>query len=118
EDMDDVGALGGFGHMIDLEPFGAGAVVLGVVHRAHDHLHAAVAQAEGLGLTLAAIADDGHGLALQKAEIGVFFVQNRNHVSPRRRNATGAGPVRPGGWESDHYSTSPGSRQAASRSPR
>jgi hypothetical protein len=45
------------------------------------HCAAAVTQVLGLSVTLAAVADDGNGLALQMTEIGIVVVVNLNRHS-------------------------------------
>ncbi len=49
----------------------------------HD-LHAAVVQVLGVGVALAAVADDGHGLALDQAQVTVFVVENFHVVCSSR----------------------------------
>ena len=44
----------------------------------HDHLHPAVAEDERMGVPLAAVAEDGHGLALQCRQLGVLVVIHRH----------------------------------------
>ena len=41
----------------------------------HD-LHAAVVQVLGVGMALGAVADDGHGLALDQAQVTILVVKN------------------------------------------
>ena len=52
------------------------AVVHGSVAYAHNHVDAAVAQAFALCLALAAVTDDGNGLAVQHRNINVFVPVN------------------------------------------
>ncbi len=48
----------------------------------HDHLDAAVAQVLRMGMPLAAEADDGYGLAVEKIEIAILFVQHLLQLPP------------------------------------
>ena len=42
----------------------------------HNHFHAAVVQVLGMGMTLATVADDGHCLTFDQAQVAVFVVIN------------------------------------------
>ena len=77
---DDLGAARGRVRRQDFEAGRDGPVPgRGTRGLGHDDVDAAVAQVLRMGVALAAEADDGHGLTLQEAEIGVLFVQ---HVCP------------------------------------
>ena len=72
-DEHDVRAADGLGGLIDLEALllrGGGG--LGALVEAHDHVEPAVAQVHGVGVALGAEAEDGEGLVLQEAEVGVL----------------------------------------------
>ena len=71
----DVGLLGGLGGGEHLEAGLLGAVAVGrAFELADDHGHAAVAQVLGVGVALAAEADDRHGLARDQGKVGVLLV--------------------------------------------
>ena len=70
----DVGATDGFGGLIDLEALllrGGGG--LGTLVQAHDDVQSAVAEVHRVGMSLGTEAEDGEGLVLQEAEIGVLI---------------------------------------------
>ena len=95
EDHDDVGLLGGVGHARDLQARLAGGLTAGgSLVEADDDLHTAVGEVAGVGVALGAVADDGHGLALEQAEVGGVVVVHRcgHCVVPSGR----AGVVRTG----------------------
>ena len=73
---DDVGPLGGLGHLHDLEAclFGLGGRRRALAEGDDDVLHAGVAQVEGVGMALAAVADDGDLLALDEIDVGIAIV--------------------------------------------
>ena len=48
--------------------------VAGALAQAHHHVHAAFGQVLGMGVALAAKADDGHGLAVQNTQVAVAVV--------------------------------------------
>ena len=77
EHHDDVGPFGGVGDVdITLRPspcaFLAGAGAL--AQRDDDVFHAAIAHVERMSMALAAVADDGHLLALDQVQVGVAIV--------------------------------------------
>ena len=84
EDHHHVSPFGGFGRRDDLEAFLFGlGLRSGVRLEAYDEvLHAALTQIERVGVALAAIADDGHFLGLDDAQIGVGFVIDFHRRSP------------------------------------
>ena len=55
----------------------------------HDHFHAAVPQVLRVGMSLAAEADDGDGLAVKKMQIGILFVQHLCELPPIRASSRG-----------------------------
>jgi hypothetical protein len=72
-DEHDVGATDGFGGLIDLEALllrGGGG--LGTLVQAHDDVESAVAEVHRVGMSLGTEAEDGEGLVLEEAEIGVL----------------------------------------------
>src|SRR5580704_6400437 len=78
--MDPVGALGGLIRRYHHHAVGASllcAVAVGV--EAHDDFAAAVAQVLRLRVSLAAVAQDGDGFALQGLGIRVVLVKNGSH---------------------------------------
>ena len=80
EDHDDVGGLGGFGGGGDLQAGGLGlGPALGAVVQADDDVDAALMQVQGMSMALGAIADDGHGLVLEHAEVAVVLVVDFCH---------------------------------------
>ena len=83
QDIDDVGRLGGFGGGHGLEAVPDGQVVIRPAFSlADDDLAAAVAEVLGLGVPLAAVAQDGDGFVLEQRQVGIVFVVNfRGHVS-------------------------------------
>jgi hypothetical protein len=75
QDMDDVSFLGQFGGRNRFEAVLDGQrVVGGSFELGNDDVDAALAQVLGLGVALAAIADDADGLPGQEAQIGVVVV--------------------------------------------
>jgi hypothetical protein len=50
--------------------------------QANHHLDTAVIEVLCVGMALAAVADDGHGLALDQAQITVLVVKNFHGISP------------------------------------
>ena len=73
-DEQHVGELRGFADRAGLEAVGLGLLAAGRLAGgpcADDHVHAAVAGVGGLGLALNAVADHGHGLALQRGHVNV-----------------------------------------------
>jgi hypothetical protein len=80
EHMDPVGALAGFlgrDHHHAIGPRLRRALPGGV--KTHDDFEAAVAQILRLRVSLAAVAKDGDGFALQGIGVGVAFIKNVNH---------------------------------------
>ena len=74
---DDVGRRGSRVGRHDLEAGRDGAVPGGGARSlGHDHFDAAVPQVLGMSVSLAAEADDGHGLAVEEAQICILFVQH------------------------------------------
>src|SRR6266511_1647264 len=61
------------------------------------HVEAGVAQVQRPRPALVAVADDTHGLAAQRAEIGVLLVVDRRHdsTSPVARRAATSAPTIP-----------------------
>ena len=80
EDLDPVGALGGFvGRHHD---HAIGSRLLRALARRvepDDDFESAVAEILRLGVSLAAVTDNGDRLALQRLGLGVAFVKNSNH---------------------------------------
>ena len=78
EDHDDVGFLGGGGHVGHLET-GLASLVgrRGAFTQADAHVAAGVHEVECMGVALGAIADDGDLLALDDAGIAILLVINR-----------------------------------------
>ena len=79
---DHVGTLGGFRRIIDFE---ACVFCLGARRIAHalgnNHLHSAVAQIQRVRVSLATVADNGHGLPRQILQIAIFLIVNFSHWS-------------------------------------
>jgi len=77
QDHDHIGLLDRISHLRDLQP---GLLHLGparaALAQADDDLHAAVVEVLRVGMALAAITDDGDGLALDEGQITVFVVKN------------------------------------------
>ena len=65
--------------------------IIGYGSQGHDDLQTAVAQVLGLGVALAAIADDGDGLALEGLEVGVGVVVDRRGHGKLRGKGIGTG---------------------------
>jgi len=81
EDHDDVGLGRGLGHRDHPQPGPLGlGLRLGAGPQADPHVHARVAQVEGVRVPLAAVADDRHLALLQQAEVGVLLVVDLGHV--------------------------------------
>ena len=74
---DDICALDGFGHFLDLQ---AGVLSLAprcaTLAQTHRHVHAAFLQVQRVCMALRAVADDRDLLALDQREIGVLVVKN------------------------------------------
>ena len=80
ENVDPVGALGGLIGGDDDHAVGLGLLrALAVGIEADDDFVSAVAEILGLGVSLAAVAEDGDGFALQCLGLGVAFVKNSDH---------------------------------------
>jgi hypothetical protein len=77
QDHDHVGGLDGVVHFGDLQA-GLGDLVprCAALAQADHDLHAAVVQVLCVGVALAAVADDGNGLALDQAQVAVLVVKN------------------------------------------
>jgi hypothetical protein len=84
DDHDDVGFFGGVGDAEDAQAARLGlGLALAPLGQPDTHIDAAVLQVERVGVPLAAVADDGHFLALKLGEIGVFVVvDRRGHSLP------------------------------------
>ena len=55
------------------KPASCGLGPVGIVLAQPDHhLHAGIAQVEGVGVSLAAVSDDGHRLSVQQGKVRVF----------------------------------------------
>ena len=82
ENHDDVGGLGrlGGGHDGHALSFGLGPA-LGAVVQAHDDVDAALLQVQCVGVTLRAVADDGHGLTGQLLKVTVLLIENAIHLN-------------------------------------
>ena len=84
EDHDDVRDLSGVGRGEDLE---AGSFGLGDTPaaggEADDDIDAGIAEVQGMGVALAAVADDGDCAAGEVIEVSVFFVVTIRHSSSR-----------------------------------
>lgn len=77
EHHDDVRTLRGFRNGIDFEArLDRLGVALAALSQADDDVHAAVFQIERVCMTLAAVADDGDGLAAESLKIAVCFVED------------------------------------------
>ena len=76
EHHDDVGPLGGLGHLHGLELLALSLLDAGRALAQGDRhiLHAAIAQIEDMGVPLAAVADHGHLLALDQIDVGITIV--------------------------------------------
>jgi hypothetical protein len=80
EHMNPVGALGGLIRRNHNHAIGASLLRAGPVRlKAHNHLVPAVAQVLRLRMSLAAVAQDGDGFALQGLGIRVVFVEDSSH---------------------------------------
>ena len=81
QDHDDVRLAGNISHGAHLEPR---SLRLGPALRAgiqaHDDAHAAVLQVEGMGVTLAAVANDTDRLVLQQRKVRILVVVHLNHA--------------------------------------
>ena len=53
-----------------------------LAQRDGDVLHAGIAQVQRVGMALAAVADDGHLLALDQIDVGVAIVIDAHHRPP------------------------------------
>ena len=101
EDHDHVGGLDRIGHVGHAQArVGGESPALGARREPDDDVDAGLVQVEGVGVALAAIADDGHGLARQRRRVGVVVVVHlRGHrliassMDPEPRAITTA-PVR------------------------
>src|SRR6202020_25610 len=80
EHVNPVGTLGGFIRRHHHHAIGASLLRAWAVRfQPYDDLAAAVAEILGLSVSLAAVAQDGDGFALQGIGIGVVFVENCGH---------------------------------------
>ena len=72
---DEIGHLGRFLRRDRFKAVLPGQFVIGAAGAlTHNNLHAGIAQVLGMGMTLAAIPDDGYRLVFQHIEIGVFVI--------------------------------------------
>ena len=80
QDHDDVGALGGFRHGQHLK-----AVLLrhgpalAALAQTNHHIHAGIPQVQRVGMSLGAVADDGHGLAGELVQVTVLLIVHFCH---------------------------------------
>ncbi len=89
QDHDHVGGLGGVGGGEDLEAGGLGlGDALAAGGQADDDIDAGIAEVQGVGVALAAVADDGDGAAGEVIEVSVFFVIAFRHLSSRNSFCT------------------------------
>ena len=81
EHHDDVGLAGGILDQAYLEAVGFGLryAATALVEADHD-IEAGILQVEGVGVSLAAVADDADGLVLDQGHVGVVFVVHLCHV--------------------------------------
>lgn len=80
EEHDKIGDLGRLRHRVDLKSVGLGLRLrLASLVQRDDRFDAAVAQVLRMGVSLAAVADDRHRLAVQKFEVRVAVVINLCH---------------------------------------
>ena len=80
ENLDPVGALGGFGGGKDDHSIGGGLFgrfAIGI--EADDDVVSAVAEVLRLGVALGAVAEDGNGFALEGGWVGVVLVEDCGH---------------------------------------
>ncbi len=79
-----VGPLGGLGHLEHLELLALGLLGAAgaLAQRDRDLLDAGIPQVEGMGMPLAAVADDGDLLALDQVHVGVPVVIYAHACSP------------------------------------
>ena len=72
----------GLGDAEHFQAIGAGFVGRAAAFvEAHHHVDAAVLEVEGMGVALRTVANDGHRLAVQQAEVGVGVVEKLGHQS-------------------------------------
>lgn len=75
QNHDQIGLLGRFGGGHGREAVFFGQLVVGAAGAlAHDHLDPGIPQVLGMGMALAAVADDGDGLIFQNIEIGILII--------------------------------------------
>ena len=80
EDHDDVGLLGRLRRRDDAQALGLGlGAALGARLQADADVDARVAQAQRVRVALAAVAEDGHVLALDQGQVGVVVVEHLSH---------------------------------------
>ena len=79
-----IGPFGGVGDFHDLELLGLGLLHAGraLAQRDRDVLDAGIPQVQGMGMALAAIADDGDFLALDEVYVGITVVINTHGSFP------------------------------------
>src|SRR5579864_460516 len=89
KNLDPVGAVGCLGRREHREPVCLGLLGAGAGGvEADDHVVAAVAEILGLGVSLAAVAEDGDSFALEGRWVGVALVKDSSHwVSPGSMSA-------------------------------
>ena len=80
----DVGPLGGLGHLHDLELLllGLGDAERALAQRDRHVLAAGIAQVQRVRMPLAAVADDGHLLALDQVDVGITIVIDAHVTFP------------------------------------
>ena len=84
QDHDHVGLFGGLGGGKGLEAVLLGKLVIGTAGAlADDDVDARIAQILRMGMALAAVTEDGHGLALEHVEVGVLFVIGFHEDPPK-----------------------------------
>ncbi len=77
---DDVGPFGRLGGVQNFKPGLLGSfIALGALGLGDDYLKAAVTQVLGMGVSLAAVADNSDDLILQQCHIRIFFIINLRH---------------------------------------
>ena len=90
EDHDHVGRLGGVGRGEYLQAGGLGlGDALAAGGQADDDIDSGIAEVEGVGVALAAVADDGDCAPGEVIEVSVFFVITIRHSSSRNYFCTG-----------------------------
>ncbi len=89
-----VAVAGGVGHALHPQAVAAGLVGRRrALAQPHHHVHARVLEVQGVRVALGAVAEDGHGLAVELGEIGILVVDHGGGKSSRGR-FTAAGIAR------------------------